>query len=769
MGKLIERLMVVFAVVAAAVALPAAAQDIFTGEPIANIRVEGNQRIEAETVRSYMQLSPGDRFEVARIDRALKNLFASGLFADVSFRRDGDDLVVSVVENPIINRLAFEGNNRIGDEELQNEVQLRPRVVYTATKVQADAQRILDIYRRSGRFAATVEPKVIPLDQNRVDLAFEIHEGDITEVRRIDFIGNKVFSDSELRSEILTKESAWYRFLSSNDTYDPDRLTVDREALRNFYLREGYADFRVISSVAELSPDRNAFFITFTVEEGERYSFGPIDVRTTLKDLDPESLRDDISTVEGDWYNAEEVEKTLTAIGDKVGDLGYAFVEVRPLPEKDRENRTIAIAYDIQEGPRVYVERIDISGNVRTLDEVIRREFRVVEGDAFNASKIRRTRQRIQNLGFFSRVELQTVQGSSPDRTVIDVNVEEQSTGELSFGAGFSTSDGPVGNTSLRERNLLGRGQDLRIDFVISGDRSQLALNFTEPYFMDQELAAGIDAYRTETDRTDNTTFKERNLGGGFRFGWDWSEFLRQTARYNLSNDEIFDIKSTSSEAIKEQDGSEVSSVVSQEIAHDRRDNRLNPSEGFIVRLQNDLSGLGGDTRYLRTRLSGAYYQPIGDDLVASVTSEAGYIFGFNQKIRITDAFFLGGANLRGFETKGVGPRDLETGDFLGGTKYFSGSVQLSFPLGLPEEYRIRGRAFSDFGTLFDTSYDFADNNVNPGVNDIFDEASIRASVGVGFTWDSPFGPFAFDLAYPVIKEESDKEEYFRFSVGTRF
>jgi outer membrane protein insertion porin family len=765
--KLIERLIVVCALMAIPPALPALAQDIFTGEPIAEIRVEGNQRIEAETVLSYMQLSPGDRFEAARIDRALKNLFSSGLFADVSFRREGNDLVVAVVENPIINRLAFEGNDRIGDDELQNEVQLRPRVVYTDTKVQADAKRILDIYRRSGRFAATVEPKVIRLDQNRVDLVFEIHEGDITEVRRIDFVGNKVFSDSELRGEILTKESAWYRFLSSNDTYDPDRLTVDREALRNFYLKEGYADFRVVSSIAELSPDRNAFFITFTVEEGERYVFGAIDVRTTLKDLEPESLRGDISTIEGDWYDAEEVESTVNRLGDKVGDLGYAFVEVRPQPQKDRESKTIALTYDIQEGPRVYVERIDISGNVRTLDEVIRREFRIVEGDAFNASKIRRTRQRIQNLGFFSQVDLQTVQGSSPDRTVVEVNVEEQSTGELSFGAGFSTTDGPVGNVGLRERNLLGRGQDLRLDFVISGSRSQLNFSFTEPYFLDQELTAGIDAYRTESDRTSNTTFKERNLGGGFRFGWDWSELLRQNVRYNLSNDEIFDVKATSSEVIRAQDGAAISSVLSQEIAYDRRDNRLNPTDGYLIRLQNDAAGLGGDTRYLRTRLSASYYRPIGDDLVASVSGEAGYIVGLDQNIRVTDMFFLGGATLRGFESRGVGPRDLETGDFLGGKKYASGTVQLSFPLGLPEEYRIRGRAFSDFGTLFDTEFSNVDTD-GDGVT-IADKSSIRASVGAGLTWDSPFGPFAFDLAYPIIKENFDKEEFFRFSVGTRF
>ena len=764
MGKWIERLIVAFGLMVVAVtARPAAAENIFTGEPIANIRVEGNQRIEAETVLSYMQLSAGDKFEAARIDKALKNLFASGLFADVSFRREGNDLVVTVVENPIINRLAFEGNSHIKDADLQNEVQLRPRVVYTATKVQADAKRILDIYRRSGRFAATVEPKVIPLDQNRVDLVFEIHEGDVTEVRRIDFVGNKVFSDSDLRSQILTKESAWYRFLSSNDTYDPDRLTVDRESLRNFYLKNGYADFRVISSVAELSPDKNAFFITFTVEEGERYTFGPINVKTTLKDLDPESLRSDISTVEGDWYDASEVEKTSNAISDRVGDLGYAFVDVKPEVEKDREKKTISLTYNIQEGPRVYVERIDISGNVRTLDEVIRREFRVVEGDAFNASKIRRTRQRIQNLGFFSKVDLKTAPGSTPDRTIIDVNVEEQSTGELSFGAGFSTSDVPVGNVGIRERNLLGRGQDLRLDFVISGARSQLNFSFTEPYFLDQDLSAGIDAYRTESDRTSNLTFRESNLGGGFRFGWDWSEFLRQNVRYNVSDDDIFDVKSTSSNAIKAQAGSEVSSVVSQEITYDRRDSSLNPTEGYVIRLSNDASGAGGDTRYLRSRLTLGYWHPIGEDLVASVTGEGGYIFGFDQNIRITDAFFLGGSNLRGFRARSVGPRDLATGDFLGGNKYFAGSVQMSFPLGLPEEYKIRGRAFSDFGTLFDNDFEHV-----AGTN-VTDKASIRASAGAGITWDSPFGPFAFDLAYPFLKEGTDKEEFFRFSVGTRF
>ena len=763
--KLLERLIVAVGFVGVLIAsYPSAAQNnMFTGEPIANIRVEGNQRIEADTVISYMQLSSGDRFDAAKIDRALKNLFGSGLFADVSFRREGNDLIVHVVENPIINRLAFEGNSHIKDADLQNEVQLRPRAVYTATKVQADAKRVLDIYRRSGRFAATVEPKVIPLDQNRVDLVFEIHEGDVTEVRRIDFVGNKVFDDSELRSQILTKESAWYRFLTTADTYDPDRLTVDRENLRNFYLKNGYADFRVVSSTAELSPDRNAFFITFTVDEGERYKFGSINIKTTLKDLDPESLRKELSTVEGDWYNADEVDKTITRLSDRVGDLGYAFVEVKPEIDKDNAKKTIGLTYDIQEGSRVYVERIDINGNVRTLDEVIRREFRVVEGDAFNASKIRRTRQRIQNLGFFSKVDLKTLPGSSPDRTIVEVNVEEQSTGELSFGAGFSTNEGPIGNISIRERNLLGRGQDLRTDFVLSGNHSQLNFSFTEPYFLDKDLAAGIDAFRTEDDRRSESSFEEKNLGGGFRFGWDWDEFLRQTVRYTVSDDEIFNVKSTASPAIKAQDGTELSSLVSQQISYDRTDNRFNPTSGYSVQVQTDVAGLGGDQQYLRARLSAAYYQPFLEDLVASVSVDGGYIVGFgDDRIRTTDNFSLGGTSLRGFKVAGVGPRDIVTDDALGGNEYFAGTVQLSFPLGLPEEYKIRGRVFSDFGSLWNSDY----SSFSP---DVVDRFSMRASGGVGVTWDSPFGPFAFDLAYPFLKEDFDKEEFFSFSVGTRF
>jgi len=412
------------------------------GGTISDIRIEGVQRIEPETVRSYLLIQPGEAWDDERVDKSLKALFATGLFADVNLSRVGNTLVVKVVENPIINRIAFEGNRKLDDKDLNAEIQLRPRVVYTRTRVQNDVKRILDLYRRRGRFGASVEPKVIQLSENRVDLVFEINEGEFTGVRSINFVGSRKFSDSKLRGVLQTKENRWYRFLSTDDSYDPDRLTYDRELLRKFYLTEGYADFRVVSAVAELTPDRDGFVITFTLDEGERYHFGKIDVNIRLKDLPPEAVLPLLIVHSGDWYDADAVEKSISLLTDTLGNRGYAFVEVKPNITRNREDHTVDITFDVQEGPQVYVERIDIVGNVRTLDKVVRREFQLVEGDAFNTSKMQRSQQRIKNLGFFKKVEVTNAQGSAPDKTVVTAEVEEQSTGELTLGVGFSTTDG---------------------------------------------------------------------------------------------------------------------------------------------------------------------------------------------------------------------------------------------------------------------------------------------------------------------------------------
>jgi outer membrane protein insertion porin family len=738
------------------------AQSILSGGRIADIRVDGTQRIEAATVRSYMRVNPGDPFDPVRLDDSLKNLFATGLFADVRLEREGDTLVVVVAENPIVNRIAFEGNDRIDDETLQQEIELRPRVVFTRTKVQSDTNRILEIYRRSGRFAATVEPKVIQLEQNRVDLAFEIDEGPVTSIRSINFIGNREFSDSTLRDEVTTVEASFWNFFTSSDTYDPDRLTFDRELLRQFYLNEGYADFRVVSVVAELTPDQQDFIVTFTVEEGPRYRFGKIGLQTGLRNLDPEVLRGEVTTEEGDWYDAGEVDKTIEALTDAVGDLGYAFVDIRPRVQRDRENLTIDIVYDIQEGPKVFVERIDIEGNIRTLDRVIRREFRLVEGDAFNTSKLRRSRQRVQNLGFFKTVTVENEPGSAPDRTIVKVGVEEQSTGDVTFGAGFSSANGPIGNIGLRERNLLGRGQDIRLSFTLAGEATELDFSFTEPYFLDRNLAAGIDLYRTTNDRDDESSFEEERIGGSLRGGFNITEELRNVVRYTLENRDITDVGSDASLLVRSEEGATLRSGVSNELTYDTRDSRFDPREGFITSLRNEFFGLGGDVSFVRTSASAGYYYTVFEDYTISLRGSGGTMMGVGEDTRISDRFFKGGGQPRGFEFGGIGPRDANTNDALGGKHFYTGTVEVSYPLDLPFELDIRGRLFTDVGA----AWGIDDNSIPVSVDD---SSAPRVTVGTGISWNSPFGPLVVDLGFALVKEDFDETEIFSFSFGTQF
>jgi outer membrane protein insertion porin family len=741
-----------------------AAAQVPSGGIISEIRIEGTQRVEPETVRSYMQVQPGDPFDADKIDKSLKSLFATGLFADVRLRRDGNALIVSVVENPVINRISFEGNHKLSDDTLNQEIQLKPRTVYTRTKVQSDVKRILDLYRRNSRFAAQVEPKIIPLDQNRVDLVFEIDEGPTTGIRSINFVGNHLFTADRLREVIRTKESRWYRFFSSDDNYDPDRLTYDRELLRKFYLSEGYADFRVVSAVAELTPQRDGFLITFTIEEGERYKFGKIDVVSAIKDVPAAQLKPLVTVHQGDWYNADQVDKTISALTDALGNRGYAFIEINPRVKRDPQTHTIDVTFDVKEGPRVYVERIDITGNVRTLDKVIRREFRLVEGDAFNTSRLQRSEQRIKNLGFFKKVDITTNPGSAPDKTVIGVNVEEQSTGEFSVGVGFSTTDGVLGDISIRERNLLGTGQDLRIGTTIAQRTDQVDLSYTDPYFLERNLAAGFDIFLINQNNQEIAEFDQFTIGTTLRVGYQITEPLRQTLKYTVRKDTIENVATTASDFIKQEAGTRNTSAVGQVLLYDKRDNRLDPTSGYFTQLATDIAGLGGDVRYGRTVLSGGYYFPLAPNYVLSLSGEGGFIHGIDSTVNIEDRFFVGGDNLRGFKVGGIGPRDLSSNDALGGNIYYTGTLSLSYPLGLPEELGIGGRIFSDFGSLFDV------NEPNPpaGAN-IADTHFVRVSVGTGFSWKSPLGPIRLDFAVPVRREPFDKSQFFRVNFGTRF
>ncbi len=728
---------------------------------ITEIQVEGNRRIEAATVKSYLLFDIGSPYDRSRIDKSLKALFNTGLFADVTIRRSGSGVVVAVVENPIINRLAFEGNLRIGDDILSAEVQLRPRVVYTRARVQNDVQRIITVYRRSGRFAAVVEPKVIQLPENRVDLVFEINEGEETGIKKIRFIGNKVFTDSRLLSQISTTETRWYNFLSDGDTYDPDRLTYDRELLRKYYLSKGYADFRVTSAIAELTPDRDGFFITFAVDEGDQYNFGEIGVTSEIKDLQPQAVKALLTTFEGDTYNADKIEESIQAITFELGKLGYAFVNIRPKIKRDPENLTIGVTYEINKGDRVYVERINITGNVRTLDHVIRREFKLVEGDAFNTALLRRSQSRIRSLNFFEKVEVTQDEGSTPDKTVINVDVQEKSTGELSVGAGFSTTDSVSADLQIRERNLLGKGQDLRFKISLGAERQQIDLGFTEPYFLEKNLSAGFDLFSLTDDRQDESGYDLQKLGLILRTGFPITENVSARVSYSIVDEEISDVDADASSVIQRSEGRELTSGISYKITVNYLDDNLLPTEGYKYSFGQTFNGLGGDVYGISNEADIVYFMPVYEkDVVLSVGAETGYVFGLGEDVGINQRFNLGGNSFRGFEKSGIGPRDSSTSDALGGNMYIVGKAELRFPLGFPEEFGLLGRTYVNVGTLA---------GIDENDSEIVDESSIRASAGFGVNWTSPFGPLQVNFTYPFLKEDYDKDEVFQLEFGTRF
>lgn len=729
---------------------------------VRKISIIGAQRIEQETILAYMNLKPGDTITQQSLNEGLKSLFSTGLFADVTLAEKNGVIEVNVVENPIINQIAFEGNKRIEDEALSAETRLRPRQVFTRTKVQSDVTRLYQVYRRSGRFSATIEPKVIRLDQNRLNLVFEIDEGPITKVSSIHFIGNDRFDDDRLRSEITTKEERWYRFFSSNDRYDPDRLSYDQELLRRFYLSEGYADFRILSSNAELSEDKTNFFLTISLEEGDRYKIGDISIDSHLKHFDANQLKDLIQFNSGDWYNAQALQDTVDKMTERLGDLQYAFVSIQPDAKRNREEKLVNITFRISETPRVFVERINIHGNSRTLDKVIRRELTLVEGDPFNRSKLERSEQKIRNLGFFENMEIKTLPGSAPDKTVIDVSVSEQSTGELSVGAGYSTADGPLADLRITERNFLGKGQEVVLAGTLAGDKSELDFSFTEPYFLNRDLSAGIDLFHITKDLQDESSYDQKRMGGALRVGYPLSEHWRQTLRYRIEQNEITDVQDDASYIIRAQEGERVTSAISQRLTYDIRDSVLFPTRGYNLWFDTEMAGLGGNAKYVSGRVGASWYYPVLDSVVFNLLGETGAITGImDEDVKVNERFFLGGSTLRGFERAGVGPRDTSTQDSLGGNFFYRGSAEFSFPIGFPEELGVKGHAFSDFGSVWDIDEQMTSN--------IQDESSLRAAAGLGISWRSPFGPIRVDYALPYMDEDYDEDEAFRFSFGTRF
>jgi len=819
-----------------------------TESVVRTIAVTGNQRLEPETIRAYANLLPGQTYTAASLDQALKDLYATQLFADVTITGgDTGDLIIAVRENPVINRIVLDGNKRIKDDKILPEIKLAPRQIFTRSGARSDVERILELYRRQGRFAARVEPKIVQLDQNRVDVVFEIYEGDLAKVRAINVIGNNNFSDGRLQKEMYTKEAGGILgFLKSNDTYDPDRLAADQQKLRAFYLTQGYADFRVGSALAELTPDRRDFVITYVVEEGPRYRFGTVEADSALRDLPAARVKELVDVKAGTWFNAKQVEDSVTELNEAAGNLGYAFADIDPTYERDAEKRLMNITFRVKDTPRVYVERIDITGNTTTRDKVIRREFRINEGDAFNAAKLKRSQDRIQSLGYFQeKFEIKQTEGSAPDRVVLGVNVEEKSTGQLSLSGGYSSLERFVVQLAVAQNNFRGMGQSLDAAVNWSRYSKSIEAGFADPYFLDKQILLGGQLFRRDYSSFNfignerQTTYSQVSTGGGIRMGFPITEYMNFGGRYTLSRDKVSLNRNTfytdgecdplkAGRYLCDEIGGRITSLIGYSTAFSNTDG-IRPTRGFRATMTQDFAGLGGDVKYLRSRIDATKYQSLGGGWVASLHGEGGYIQPGEKSrregqdaIRLTDRFF--GPQLRGFDIRGIGPRvqripydsaGLLTGeaakvtDALGGRAYYMGRLEVEFPTSASlRSVGLRPSAFIDVGSLWKvtrpiltdviaTCIPIATNTTGrpfqilpnstvtscgpetgeagfsriPGFKEVFlgNSPKPRLSIGIGVNWVSPFGPLRLDLAKAILKQEGDDTKLFSFNVGTSF
>jgi outer membrane protein insertion porin family len=745
---------------------------------VQQIVIQGAERIDQSTILSYLPIGPGDSVDPAKIDAAVKALFRTDLFADVQIELKGSNLLVRVIENPIINQVVFEGNHALKEDKLRDEVQVRPRGVFTKSKVQADVQRIVELYRRSGRVSVDVTPKIVELPQKRVDLIFEIEEGPKSGILNVNVLGNKEFSDNALRDVIVTKESKWYRFFTNNDNYDPDRIEYDREQLRKFYRNRGFYDFHVLSAVAELAPEKNGFTLTYTLDEGGRYKFGKLTVETDVKRLNAETLRRLLPIKEGQLYQDDQVEKATDAVTFAAGAAGFAFVDVRPRYTPNPKTHTIDVNFQVIEGPRVYVERIDIIGNTRTIDPVIRREMLVAEGDAYNRVLVERSKLRVRALGFFKDVDIQQEAGSAPDKTVLRVRVTEQPTGELSFSLGYSSVDQVVADIGISERNFRGRGQQVTFRVSAGYLRQELSLGFTEPHFLGRNLSGGYNIYATRYDFSTQTSYQTTSAGASFSLGFPLTDTSRLAWTYGIHADRIIVDNSlcipgqeTVSRTLCSQRGSTLTSQIGYQYRMDMRDDPVKPTRGFYFNFGQDFAGVGGNVKFMRSTIDAAWYHGFMPGMVLTVQAQAGDTEPWGgDYIRINDRFYRGADTFRGFEIAGIGPRDIVYGDALGGKFYTTGTVELSFPNGLPEQYGINTALFSDVGTLgvLDARAKIDPLTGLPDPN-IRDDLALRASAGITVYWKSPMGPLRFDISQVLKRQVYDRTETFQFRTSTRF
>ncbi len=742
-----------------------------SGNEVANniIIIKGNERLTNEDIESYLDVAGIKRNNSKAISNSLKKIYASDLFSDVKIYRQDSKMIVEVKENPMISEIKFVGNKKIDDDILQNEISLKKRAIFSKTKLQNDVKRIGDIYLKTGRFLTKIEPKIITNEQNRIELIFDIYEGQKAKIGSLNFIGNNVFSDQDLLDEITTKQSHWYRFFSSSDVYDSDRIDFDKEKLRRFYASQGYADFNVVSSIAQITPNKDNFFVTFLLEEGIEYRVGDVEISNNIPKLDSKLLQGAILIKKGKIYDESLIEKTLDQMTEVMSDQGYAFANVEPVLKRNKDKKIIDINFVIEETPRVYINEIRIIGNVRTYNDVILRELRFRQGDAYNITKINRSRQRLINLDFFDKVEFQTKRIGNSDKVDIEIEVKEKKTGEVNFGIGYSTVDQAIGSVGFKEINLFGTGQEIGASLQKSATVSSAQINYLKPHFMDYPVDAGIDIFKTKQTKHDTLVYDEDSLGFGVSAGYSITEFLYHKVRYSYRDGKINNVDANASINIKSLAGNSKTSTIEQDFTYDKTDNSKDPKDGYIISLNQAYSGLGGDVKNIKHEGMAAYYLPtISKEYILKFLARGGVIRGIGQGIKSNDGFFLGGNNFRGFEFAGIGPRVISRGsavdgDIVGGKIYYMGSVEFRFPLGLPKELGLNGALFTDFGTV---------RGVDPvskkGV-EIADTGSIRASYGASVVWSSPLGLIRLDFSQIAKKEKFDRTENFRFSIGTTF
>ena len=725
---------------------------------VSEIAISGNSRVSDSTISAYLPVRVGDTISEDSLDNAIDSLFATKLFNDVTINIEGTRISIAVVENPIVNRVNIEGNDVLDDERLLAELGIQPRRVFTR-KVAVDAtQKLLEIYRLSGRYAAEITPQVIRLDNNRVDLIFEVDEGPLIKVTSISFIGNETFSDFALRQVISSRQVRWWAFLSSVDKYDESRLDYDARVLRQFYLGRGYANIEIKRAQGGLLADRSGFALTFEIDEGTRYKLRDVSFTSQITDIDVSKFRDDIPLEKGDWYNVKGLEQGLLNVTNSLGNLGYAFVDVRPQVTPDTDSNELDIEISIGEGRKNYIERIEVVNNSRTRDTVIRRELEVVEGDPYNQLKLDKSLRNIKNLGFFSAVDISTVRGSADDQTITKINVEEQSTGDFSIGVGYSSLDKSTVSLGVNERNFLGSGRGLKFSTSLSESRSDYRLGLAEPYFLDRDLRGSAEIFN---QKLENSTLTTKSTGVNLGVAFDAADDYYHRIGYELSSADSTQSSTTATSLTGEENKDLLRSALSYTIGRSTLDNRFDPTEGYLYELNETVSGLGGDVTFMKTSVRASYFKPLNfNSFILGVRGRAGFVDGLGEKVTQSARFYLGGRTVRGFDSSGIGPRDTGANSAVGGNYMYSATAEIVSSYGLSEDLGVRWTVFSDIGSVWETDYPSGVTGAN--------DDSLRQSVGVGFLWDTAVGPLTFYWADAVSKSSHDQPKRFQFNIGTR-